>query len=141
MRLVIGIIVGILAAFATVMLIEVIGHLLFPFPSDIDLTDPEQARGAMERIPFGAKLMVVFAWLDGAIVGGLIARIISRRRFTAWVVAGVVTVAGIANIFMIPHPVWMQIAAVAAPLIGGLVAAHVPLRPRPQDTAEPAQDA
>ncbi len=53
------------------------------------------------------------------------AKKIDGRRLSAWVVAGLVAVAGMVMTNMIPHPVWMQIGAVIAPLAGGLVASHL----------------
>jgi len=33
----------------------------------------------------------------------------------------------VANLMMIPHPLWMQIGAIAAPLLGGWIVARLPV--------------
>ncbi len=42
-------------------------------------------------------------------------------RTVLGIIAGLILLGGIANIMMIPHPLWMQIAAVAAPLLAGAI--------------------
>ena len=125
-RLIGGLAAGLVAAFALIFLIEMIGHAFYPLPSDLVLVDPEQAARVIVGIPLAANLLVMLAWFVGALAGALAARRISGRDWAGWAVASLVAVAGIANILMIPHPVWMQIAAVAAPLFGGLIAHHLP---------------
>jgi hypothetical protein len=120
LRIILGILAGVLAVFVTVTAIEYLGHLLFPIPSD---------RGP---IPPAVQVLVLAAYFLAALIGGWIAASISRRSWTAWAVAFVVVAGAIGSMFMVPHPQWMQVAAVLAPLFGGLVAAHLtrPLRPR-----------
>jgi hypothetical protein len=125
MRVTLGVIAGILVALATILLVEWTGHLLYPFPSDAVLADPERAGRAFASVPIAAKLIVVFGWFAGALVGSLVAAMVGRLRGLAWLIAAVVAIAGILNILMIPHPAWMQIAAVVAPLLGGLGAVHL----------------
>jgi hypothetical protein len=119
-----GIIAGVLIAFAAVALIELLGHQAVPVPSDAALRDPEVAQ-AIAGVPLAAKLIVVFAWFAGTLAGGAAARRISGERWAAWLVAAIVAAAGIANILMIPHPFWMQLAAVLAPVLGALAANHL----------------
>jgi hypothetical protein len=101
---------------------EAIGHSVFPPPPGIDLTDPAQLAAIMDRIPLGAKLWVVASWGLATLFGGLVAAMVSRRAWTPWVIAGLVAVAGVATVLMIPHPAWMKAAAVAAPALGGWLA-------------------
>lgn len=116
---------GIVVAVLVILLVERIGHIFYPMPGDVDMTDPGAVGLALGAAPLAAKLIVVGAWFVGALVGALVAGLISRAYWPGWIVAGFVALGGILNIVLIPHPVWMQIAAVAAPLLGGLVAHHV----------------
>ena len=124
LRIIGAIVAGTVSAFAVIWLIEALGHVAFPLPEDLDLRDPELAAQALPSIPLPAKLIVVFAWFAGALSGGFVAGRIAGGWWTPWLVAALVACGGIMTILMIPHPVWMQIAAVAAPLLGGLVASH-----------------
>lgn len=131
-----GILAGILAGFLAIWLIEMIGHVFYPLPSDITLGNREQLAALIRGMPLGAQAFVVAAWLGGALVGGAVAYRIVGRRWAPWTIAGFVALASILNILMIPHPEWMQVGAVVAPLLGGFLAAHLG-RPR-ERTATPA---
>jgi len=125
LRIIGGILAGIVTLFVTVFVIEWIGHQFFPISAEVNLRDPAANPTFVTDAPIGAQLFVVAAWFGGALLGGLIAGRISDRHWAVWVIAGFVVVAAIANIVMIPHPVWMQIGAVVAPLIGGFIASRM----------------
>jgi hypothetical protein len=134
LRIIGGIVAGLVTAVAVMMLIEMAGHAAFPLPEDLGLRNPEAVADPLPSMPVAAKLIVVFAWFAGALAGGYVAKRICGRWSAAWAIAVLVAVAGIVNIMMIPHPVWMQIAAIVAPLVGGLVAGHlIPSRKEPVD--------
>jgi cyanate permease len=69
--------------------------------------------------------LVAFAYFLSALAGGYLAARISNRSWTAWAVAAVVTAGAIGSLFQFPHPIWMQIASVAAPLLGGALAVRL----------------
>lgn len=112
-RTISGIAAGLLAMVVTVGAIELLAHLLFPVPSD------------SAPIPLGIQLLVLGAYFLGALIGGAVAERISGKRWTVWVIALLVVAGAIWSMFLIPHPQWMQIAAVIAPLAGGFVASHI----------------
>jgi hypothetical protein len=60
-----------------------------------------------------------------ALAGGYVAARISRRSWAAWAIAGLVVTGAVLSLFQFPHPLWMQIASVAAPLLGGALAARL----------------
>jgi hypothetical protein len=121
-RTILGIIAGIVVAFATVFAIDLAGHQVYPLPSDLNMDDYEAVGAYVQARPAGASAFVLLGWFLGAADGGVVAALVSRRAWTVWAIAGVVAVAGIAAVLMVPHPVLMQISTVAAPLLGGLVA-------------------
>jgi hypothetical protein len=120
-----AVLAGAVAALAAIMAIEMLGHLAYPLPSDLDLHDPERAGAYLRSVPLGAKLVVVAGWILGGLVGGLVAKTIARRLWPLWTVAGLLALAGIVNVLMIPHPLWMQVAAVVAPFVGAALAHHI----------------
>ncbi len=124
-KAVLGMVAGIVVAFATVFAIDLAGHQIYPLPSDLNMTDPEAVGAFIRTMPGAALAIVVIAWFAGALDGGLVAALISRRAWTVWPVAAAVAVGGIVNVLMIPHPVTLQIGAVAAPLLGGFAASLV----------------
>jgi hypothetical protein len=112
-RIILGLIAGLIGMVATVAAIELAAHMVFVVPAD---------RGP---VPLAIQLLVLAAYVAGALVGGLIALRISRVRRTVWVVAAAVAAGAIWSMFLIPHPQWMQIAAVIAPALGAVAAAHL----------------
>ena len=124
-----GIIAGLAAVFATVITLELIAHQLFPTAS------------ASASIPVGAQIFVVAAWFAGSLVGAVVSARISRAGWTVWVIAALVALLAVAAIFMIEHPVWMQIASVIAPFLGGVAAHHLARSSVPPSQAEVAADA
>jgi cyanate permease len=69
--------------------------------------------------------LVAAAYFLSAFAGGYLAARISNRSWTAWAIAALVAAGAIGSLFQFPHPLWMQIASVAAPLLGGALAARL----------------
>lgn len=121
-----GIVAGVVTALVVMTALQMAGHAAMPPPAGLDPSDPEDLKQMVASASMAAKAWVVFAWFAAAVAGGWVARRISRTGWAGWVIAGLIVVGGIANIMMIPHPLWMQIAAVAAPLLGGWVVTRLP---------------
>lgn len=126
LRTILGIVAGVVVAFVVLMGLEMAGHAAMPPPAGLDPADPEDLKQMVASASTAAKAWVVFAWFAAAVAGGWVARRLSRASWAGWVIAGLIVVGGIANIMMIPHPLWMQIAAVAAPLLGGWLVTRLP---------------
>ena len=126
LRTILGIVAGVVVAFVVLMGLEMAGHAAMPPSAGLDPADPEDLKQMVASASTAAKAWVVFAWFAAAVAGGWVARRLSRASWAGWVIAGLIVVGGIANIMMIPHPLWMQIAAVAAPLLGGWLVTRLP---------------
>lgn len=126
LRVVLGIIAGIAIAMGCIFVVEAIGHQLYPPPPGAAMNTPEVVADYIARAPTMALAFPPLGWFLGVAIGGWAALSITRKSWAGWVIAGVVLAGGIVNLFLIPAPLWMQIAAVAAPLLGGLVAAKLP---------------
>ena len=108
-----AIIAGLAAVFATVFALDLIARQLFPAASD------------PASLPVGLQIFVVIAWFAGSLVGAAVAGAIARAGWAVWVIAALVALCALAAIFMIQHPVWMQIATLIAPFLGGIAALHL----------------
>ena len=126
LRTILGIVAGVVVAFVVLMGLEMAGHAAMPPPAGLDPADPEDLKQMVASASTAAKAWVVFAWFAAAVAGGWVARRLSRASWAGWVIAGLIVVGGIANIMMIPHPLWLQIAAVVAPLLGGWLVTRLP---------------
>jgi cyanate permease len=69
--------------------------------------------------------LVAAAYFLSAFAGGWLAARISNRSWAGWAVAGLVAAGAIGSLFQFPHPLWMEIASVAAPLLGGVLAVRL----------------
>lgn len=121
-RIILGIVIGLVAAFGTIWAVDLAGHAVHPIPAGLNMADRAAVGSYIQSMPPMALAIVVLAWFLGALVGGLIAATIAQRDWAVWFVAGIVLLGGIANIAMISHPLVLQIGAIAAPLLGGLFA-------------------
>jgi hypothetical protein len=107
-RNVVAVVVGIVAALATVMGVESASALAWPPPPGLDFEDLEQMRAFIAGMPLAAKSSVVVAWLLAAFVGGLVTVLVARHGTRLALMPGlVIAAATIANAMMLPHPMWM----------------------------------
>ena len=124
-RIILGILAGAVVAMALVVCLEMASHAMYPPPAGLDPFDKADQARLIAMMPLGAALAVVAAWTVGAFGGALTALLIARRAWAGWVIAGLIACGGLFTVLSIPHPLWMQVAAVAAPLIGGWLATVV----------------
>lgn len=140
LRFVAAVLVGAVAAFACVMVVEVLFQRVCP-PSDAFLGAAEelarafqsgdreaiaaarQALGAeVAAIPLAAKWAVIGGWTLAVIAGGGIAALLAGRAPVAasLVVAAFVVIGIVANAVLIPHPTWMSVIGPVLVASGGL---------------------
>ncbi|NRD24168.1 hypothetical protein HNV10_12985 [Winogradskyella litoriviva] len=128
MKNVLATIIGLIIAGLTVHLFEaVIGHNLFTFPADAQLSDMEWIKNNMDKIPTGSKIIVVIAHFAGIIVGMFTAAKISKQSIIpSHIVGGLMLIATFVTIFMLPKELWFSISdgifAIAGFLIGKIIA-------------------
>ena len=122
---------GVVVAGLVVYAVEWAGHAVYPPPDGLDFADPEQMAPYVAGLPVGAFAFVLAAWALGAFIGTFVACRIgtARPQIYAAVVAGLILVGAIANMVVIPHPVWFMIAAVVLITAAGWLAARVSARP------------
>ncbi len=115
-------IAGILTAFIMVGLVEALGHLVYPPPSNFDFGDEQALADLVASLPVGAILFVAAAWSIGAFTGSLVAGRIGTLKpiYFSSVVTGLILAGGITQLMIIAHPTWFAIVS-----LGGVVAAGV----------------
>ena len=116
-----AVVAGVIVAFTIVALVEAIGHYIYPVPTDIDMADKEAFKAFVATLPIDALLFVMLAWVLRAIGGSVVAGKIVGPPTMLYteIVTGVVLLASIMQLVMIPHPMWFSITAVIA-LIGSV---------------------
>ena len=126
-------VIGIIVAGGIVFAVESLGHAVYPIPPDLDMSDPDQFGNYVESLPFGAFLFVAGAWVLGTLGGGMLACFIAgeKPRIFSAIVGGFILLATIANLIMIPHPLWFSISsliaiAVTTYITGSIAASFMP---------------
>lgn len=125
MRIALGIIAGMVVAFACVFAVEAVGHIVYPPPPGLDLSNPRDLERLLAVTPTAAMAFVVAAWFVGALAGAITANLIARTAVAGWAVALLVIAGGVATMIMIPHPAWMWAAGIILPLVAALIAARL----------------
>lgn len=111
---------GFIAGGIAIALLEMVGHERFPLPPGIDPNDPASLAANAHLVPPAAQAMVVLAWFVGTFVAAAVAGTIApaARRLLATVLGVVFLCAGLANLVMIPSPLWMWVAGLLAFPVG-----------------------
>jgi len=111
-----GCMVGILVIFAG----EAVTHAVYPLPEGIDPSNPEQLKKVVELMPTGAFIGVLLSAFTGGFVAALVASRISKARHLRHsLIAGLIlTLLGLVNVILIPHPVWFVVCSLLVYLAG-----------------------
>lgn len=96
---------GLLAGGVGITLVEMIGMTIYPPPPDLEPAE------LMRQIPLGALLMIELAYALGGLVAGVTATKlgVAKPPRLAVIVAVVLTLGGVTNLVMLPHPLWFAV--------------------------------
>ena len=120
MQRLLGVLVGTIVALAVIAGMAKLNLSLFPWP-DFDWHSPQAWGDSIAVIPTTARALIAGSWAIATLMGGLIAVRITGSAGTGWIVSVLLALAGGATALLVPQPLWMQIAALVAPLVAGLV--------------------
>ena len=106
------------------MLFDWASHALFPSAGADSLPEPtaenreiylEAIKKMIAELPVGALLTVMFGWWTAGFVGGATAGKITPAfwKTNALTVGFILFAATLANLLMLPHPLWMTIAGLS----------------------------
>lgn len=131
-RSILAIVAGVIVAGLFIVGIETIGQRLYPPPPGLDVKNPEALREMVRAMPLAAIGSVLLAWVVGALAGAWVAAGIAMqwRIGHAGVIGAVVLAGAVANMLMIPHPVWMWAGALVLIPLAAFVGARWATRVR-----------
>ncbi|MDB5707058.1 MAG: hypothetical protein JWN66_4174 [Sphingomonas bacterium] len=130
MRKFLAIVAGAIAAMLIVAAFEAFSSFLYPLP-ELESDDYASLASVVANMPLLAKLLVVAGWLVGPLGGVWLALRISDWRWSGWIAVVIVLAGSIANIVILPHPLWMQACAIVFPLLGGWIGIRLHPKPYP----------
>lgn len=126
LRLVLGVLAGVVAGFATVFLIELVSGKLFPMPAGLDPTDAAAMKAYIAGLPVGAFALVLGALALGATDAAWVAaRVAERRRLAGWIAGGIFVAVTLLNVVGVPHPPWFVVASIALAAGGAWLGARL----------------
>lgn len=126
-RSIFAVVIGMLVATTVMLGLEFVAAWLVPLPAG-ELGDEADLAARVAAAPLGKLAWVLAGWLVAAFAGGWVAARLSRvHRRPAALAVGALIVLGVAiNVWLLPHPLWMILAGLAAPLplawLGGRLA-------------------
>ncbi len=104
-------VVGCITGVVVISICEMLLGFLFPFPAHIDAYNKEVIAKAMFLMPPVALALLLLVYAIASFSGGLVATLISgKTKATPALSVGIVlTIAGVNNTIVLPHPVWFNI--------------------------------
>ncbi len=111
-RKILALIVGLIAAFAVMMIVEMLNSLVVMPPGPEIMKDPAKLKEFMADLPMKAYIVVLIGYFLGSFFGGYIVTKMSRRESPGitmpLIIGSILTIGGILNFFvMLPgQPVW-----------------------------------
>lgn len=116
-RNILAVIAGFFGGGLLVFAVEALGHLIYPPPPGLDLTNSESIAEYVKNMSVGALIAVLAAQCSGSFGGGFITGLISKAKTIPAIVYGVLAlIMASINIFMSAHPIWFVILAVILPI-------------------------
>lgn len=115
LRFFLAVLAGVFAGGAVVALVEALGNFFFPQPDGMDI---ESACIYIREAPVMVFVFLLIAWGIGALVAGVMAKLVYRANNKPAFVAGAVQLIFVlVNLFMIPcHPLWVEILGALLPV-------------------------
>ena len=111
---ILAIIAGLVIGWVIVGLGDVVTHKLFPAPTDFDYTDKQALKTFIEGLPVAAFVSMILVWAISAFLGGMTTGKIAKSNWKrlCLITGGILLLANVANMFVIPHPTWVNIVTV-----------------------------
>jgi len=117
-RKVLGVLAGVAVAILAVIVGEFGLHALVPMPMP-DPADTAAMEAVMTSAPLAAKWGLAVIYFVATALGAFTATRITVRVWSGWIVMAVMMAATVANFVLLPHPVWLVIAALVLIGLGG----------------------
>ena len=131
MRMLGALLAGMVTAGIAIIVFEMIAHGLHPFPPGVNPEDPAVMTKYLSTVPVSAMLMVIAGHFTGALFGNIVTLLIARqKRLPAIIFSLLMILATVANLFMLPHPVWFMIVDVAVVILAIFIVFKLTKKPK-----------
>jgi hypothetical protein len=126
-RNILAILVGLISGIVAISLLEMLGHSLFLPPETMPGGAADgQDEAFFELVSSSMLIAILGAYILGSFMAGLVCVFIGKKIELSILVGALLTIAGVINLSMLPHPVWFVAGSliVYAPMawLGGITA-------------------
>jgi Na+/alanine symporter len=127
LKKVLAIITGVITGFVVVFIGDAVTGRLYPPTPGLNFTDKASLDAFVAGIPSYVLIIMIVFWLFSSFLGGMVAARINRTEWksTCLITASILMAAALLNLILIPHPMWMWLAAllgyIPAGYLGGLL--------------------
>ena len=106
---ILAIVVGLIAGWLIVALGDIVNHKLYPPPAGLDPSDKEALSAFVSSLPAIAFVVMIAGWAISAFTGGLVTGKITKGKWQVYslITGGILLLASIGNMILIPHPIWV----------------------------------
>jgi hypothetical protein len=117
----IGICLLALIAFVAIVWIgDAISHALYPAPAGMDPNNMDSIRAYMDQLPLVAFVIMMLGHAVATFAAVWIVARWTGNSTACIVITVLLTLSGISNLIMLPHPAWFWMDALIYPLFGWL---------------------
>jgi len=121
-RKIIAIVVGLVVGMVVITLMEGLSHKVFDIANSPNPKDKASFKTYVDGLSMGAQLSIPIAYLLGAVGAARISLLIAKASHVPSFICGaILTVLTAINVFFIPHPLWLSLLSLAAPIVGTLI--------------------
>lgn len=114
-RIILAVVAALIAAFAVIMIVEMINTLVVPMPGSEITGDPAKLKVFMTTLPTTSYVVVLVGYFLGSFAGGFIVKNLSRRESPGMtlpiLIGGILTAGAVLNFFVLlpGQPLWFVI--------------------------------
>lgn len=107
---ILAVVAGVLLGGLVIFLMERVGHSINPPPEWLDPAKPETIARYVSEAPITVLLFVLLSWAVGSLAAGITATLVCNdgKSVYALTTGALLLFMGIANLMMIPHPLWFM---------------------------------
>jgi hypothetical protein len=112
------VLVGLAVGIGLIMLVQGIGHKMYPPPEGLNSDDTEAIQAYLSSAPLMALLMVPISYFIGGLGAELVTCRWTKGNNTSILIVGLLLlIATIMTLFDFPHPTWMVLVNILATLL------------------------
>lgn len=112
---------GVVVAFATIQIMQMIGMKSFPVETKFVVKNAEDFKRMIESIPLGALMIIALGHGLSLFLAAFAINKLQATAIVGYVVVSVVILADVSTqVIALPHPVWFKVFDISCVIAGGI---------------------